>query len=122
MSKTKDATTYSIKEYSIKEGPGTGHNDEIVTHAGKPSEGTGEYSVDEDGHPVVVMETGMDDGHPTYHDKRKVLAGAHSWDEAKEMVTLGDGEEIEERGLSGLQPGGYEKVDYYAVEVVTPDV
>jgi len=114
--------------WKIKEGPGTGYNDEIVTvsHPHKseygPTPARGEYDADEDGYPVVVMETGTDeDGHVTYHEKREIIGPAESWEDAKEQVRLSEGEEITEEGLSGLQSGGMGEVDHYAVEVLTPD-
>jgi len=113
--------------WQIKEGPGSGHNDEITTvsHPRKPEYGPspdrGRYSVEEDGYPVVVMETGIDeDGHVCYHEKREIIGPAKSWDDAKEQVRLSDNEEITEEGISGLQPAASGHVDHYAVEVITP--
>jgi hypothetical protein len=114
--------------WQIKEGPGTGYNDKITTvsHPRKseygPTPARGAYDVEENGYPVVVMETGIDeDGDPTYHEKREITGPATSWEDAKEQVRLSEDEEITEEGLSGLQPGGMGEVDYYAVEVLIPD-
>lgn len=120
MNTTKDTPI----TWQIKEGPGTGYNDKIttVTHpqmAVPPQ--PGKYDVEEDGYPVVVMETGVDsDGEPTYHEQREITGPAKTWEEAKGQVRLADDEEITEEGLSGLQSGSCGEVDYYAVEVLTP--
>jgi len=126
--KTMTADQSIPTTWKIKEGPGTGYNDEIVTvsHPRKskygPTPARGKYDVEEDGYPVVVTESGIDeDGHVTYYEKREITGPAKSWEDAKEQVRLSEDEKITEEGVSGLQSGGPGEVDYYAVEVLTPD-
>lgn len=115
--------------WSIKEGPGTGYNDEIITvsHPRKTEYGPhpqrGDHSVQDDGHPVVIMEAGIDEeGCPAHYEMRGIIGPAKDWEEAKKKVSrhLSDDEEITEKGISGLQPGGCGEVDYFAVDVLSP--
>jgi len=117
MNTNEDKTTWSIKDR-----PGTGYNDEIRTHR-HPSDNA--FSVEDDGYPVVMTESGIDEnGMGTYYEQREIVGPAETWDEAKEQVAgrISDDEEISEKGVSGLQSGGRGHVDYFVVEVLTPDV
>jgi hypothetical protein len=105
------------------------HNDWIQAHDGHSSRGSGRgdrqktYNTEEDGHPVVIMESGVEldeDGNhlrTKYHEKRCVRGPAQSWEEAKSCARLREDEQVTEEGVSGLQSGN---PDYYAVEVIRP--
>ena len=105
------------------------HLDWIEAHDGHYSRGNGRgdrqntYDTEEDGHPVVIMESGVEfdeDGNhdrTRYHQKRCVRSPAESWEEAKSRARLSEDEYIVEEGLSGLQSGN---PDSYVVEVIRP--
>ena len=81
---------------------------------------SGEYDT-EDAYPVVVMETGIrsSDGTQVYHDKRGITGPAKTWDEAVNLVRLGEGERFATCSpLHGTLCAGNEGIDFWVVEVL----
>jgi len=81
------------------------------------------YDTEEDGHPVVIMESGVDsfdqDG-CEYHEKARVCREpAKTWEEAKEIaerVWRQEGYQLADSPLHGSKEPG--DPDYWAVEVL----
>jgi hypothetical protein len=82
-----------------------------------------EYSTEEDGYPIFVMESGVEsfsDG-AVYHEQRKIAGTAKTWEEA--LGVAGpfyeeDGDKLyEDSPLHGTLQDG--EVPFWAVEVLT---
>ena len=111
---------YTIKKFNA---PSTrlNHNDKIVPDRYGDS---GDFDTEEDGHPVVVMESGVKSFDGTgceYHEKRGVLAEpAKTWQEAVSRVGIGEDERLADNSpINGTLQSGPDGVDYWAVEVLT---
>lgn len=100
------------------------HHNDGVSPAPYAEDGGDLFDTEEHGHPVVIMESGvedLDDGGAIYYEKMgvhdtPVKSNAEAIEVAKSYIDEEDGMRFFES--HGLQDGGGGEVDYYAVEIL----